>query len=177
VLDRPPIALPAPIFRGADGGLDQAANARYAEHVAGTWIANVVVAGPMGAGETCTADQLAVVVDLWARHHPPEHATVLLLLGIPERTVMGLMGWSSTAMAARYQHIIEAIRRDVATSVGQLLWMLADQAAGDRPGLTGNQQAAIRLLISSLPEPWRQRLMDMFGDQGDGTSDPPAPAA
>ncbi len=41
-------------------------------------------------------------------------ATVLLLLQIPDRTVMG---WSYTAMAARYQHIIAAIRRDVATSV------------------------------------------------------------
>lgn len=74
--DPPPIALPAPIFRRADGELDQAANARYSEHVAGTWITNVVVAGPMGTGETCTADQRAAVVDLWARHHPPEHLIV-----------------------------------------------------------------------------------------------------
>lgn len=35
---------------------------------------------------------------------------------------MAIMGWSNTAMAARYQHIIAAIRRDVATSVGGLLW-------------------------------------------------------
>ena len=28
-------------------------------------------------------------------------ATVLLVLGVPERTVMSVMGWSSTAMAAR----------------------------------------------------------------------------
>jgi hypothetical protein len=43
---------------------------------------------------------------------------VLLLLQIPDRTVMAIMGWSNTAMAARYQHIIAAIRRDVANSVG-----------------------------------------------------------
>ncbi len=36
------------------------------------------------------------------RLHDARHmaATVLLVLGVPERTVMGIMGWSSTAMAA-----------------------------------------------------------------------------
>ncbi len=58
------------------------------------------------------------------RLHDARHtaATVLLLLLIPDRTVMAIMGWSNTAMAARYQHIIAAIRRDVATQVGGLLW-------------------------------------------------------
>jgi len=74
------------------------------------------------------------------RLHDARHtaATVLLLLQIPDRTVMAIMGWSNTAMAARYQHIIAAIRRDVATSVGGLLWKPAalaepsddDSAAG-----------------------------------------------
>ncbi|MDP9318111.1 MAG: site-specific integrase [Actinomycetota bacterium] len=59
-----------------------------------------------------------------ARLHDARHtaATVLLLLGVPERTVMGLMGWSSTSMAARYQHVIDPIRRDVASRVGGYLW-------------------------------------------------------
>src|SRR5512133_2791460 len=50
------------------------------------------------------------------RLHDARHtaATVLLVLGVPERTVMSLMGWSSTAMAARYQHVTDPIRRDVA---------------------------------------------------------------
>lgn len=58
------------------------------------------------------------------RLHDARHtaATVLLLLGVAERTVMGIMGWSNTAMAARYQHITSAIRRDVAQRVGGLLW-------------------------------------------------------
>jgi integrase len=43
---------------------------------------------------------------------------VLLILGVPERAVMGLMGWSTTAMAARYQHITGDIRGDVAQRVG-----------------------------------------------------------
>ena len=58
------------------------------------------------------------------RLHDARHtaATVLLILGAPERTVMGIMGWSSTAMAARYQHVTDPIRRDVARRVGGLLW-------------------------------------------------------
>ena len=42
-----------------------------------------------------------------ARLHDARHtaATVLLVLGVSERTVMGIMGWSSTGMAARYQHV------------------------------------------------------------------------
>jgi integrase len=74
------------------------------------------------------------------RLHDARHtaATVLLLLQIPDRTVMAVMGWSNTAMAARYQHIIAAIRRDVANSVGGLLWKptepLAPDASDDPPG-------------------------------------------
>lgn len=58
------------------------------------------------------------------RLHDARHtaATVLLLLGVPERTVMSVMGWSSTAMAARYQHVGAAMRRGVADQVGGLLW-------------------------------------------------------
>jgi integrase len=59
-----------------------------------------------------------------ARLHDARHtaATVLLVLGVPERTVMSVMGWSSTAMAARYQHVTDPSRRDVARRVGGLLW-------------------------------------------------------
>jgi len=61
------------------------------------------------------------------RLHDARHtaATVLLLLGVAERTVMGVMGWSNTAMAARYQHLTATIRRDVAQRVGGLLWQPA----------------------------------------------------
>ena len=36
--------------------------------------------------------------------------------------MMDVMGWSSTAMAARYQHVTAPIRREVASPVGGLLW-------------------------------------------------------
>jgi integrase len=59
-----------------------------------------------------------------SRLHDARHtaATVLLLLGVSERAVMGIMGWSHSAMAARYQHITAPVRRDVAQQVDGLLW-------------------------------------------------------
>lgn len=58
------------------------------------------------------------------RLHDARHtaATVLLILGVSERAVMGLMGWSTTTMAARYQHMVDAVRADVARQVDGLLW-------------------------------------------------------
>jgi integrase len=47
---------------------------------------------------------------------------VLLLLGVPERVVMSVMGWSSTSMTKRYQQVTEAIRRQVADRLDGLLW-------------------------------------------------------
>ncbi len=59
-----------------------------------------------------------------ARLHDARHtaATVLLILGVPERAVMEIMGWSYPAMARRYQHLTGAIRADIAGQVGGLLW-------------------------------------------------------
>jgi integrase len=59
-----------------------------------------------------------------ARLHDARHtaATVLLILGVPERAAMEIMGWSHSAMAARYQHLTGAIRDDIASRVGGLLW-------------------------------------------------------
>lgn len=41
---------------------------------------------------------------------------------------MGLMGWSTTAMAARYQHITDHVRRDIAKRIGGLIWEPATAA-------------------------------------------------
>ncbi|MFY1689235.1 tyrosine-type recombinase/integrase [Plantactinospora sp. WMMB782] len=58
------------------------------------------------------------------RLHDARHtaATVLLILGVAERAVMGIMGWSNSAMAVRYQHLTTQVRRDIAKRVGGLLW-------------------------------------------------------
>ncbi len=59
-----------------------------------------------------------------ARLHDARHtaATVLLILAVPTPTAMSIMGWSSAAMATRYQHVLDSIRKDVAEQVGGLLW-------------------------------------------------------
>jgi integrase len=67
-----------------------------------------------------------------ARLHDARHtaATVLLILGVPTPTAMAIMGWSSAAMAKRYQHLIDSIRRDVAKQVGKLLWAAEENPPG-----------------------------------------------
>lgn len=59
-----------------------------------------------------------------ARLHDARHtaATVLLLLEVPERAVMELMGWSHSSMAKRYQHVTAALRATIAKRVGGFLW-------------------------------------------------------
>jgi integrase len=59
-----------------------------------------------------------------ARLHDARHtaATVLLLLGVPDRAVMDVMGWSSAAMLKRYQHVTAKLRRDIADRVNEFFW-------------------------------------------------------
>ncbi|MFF5024186.1 tyrosine-type recombinase/integrase [Streptomyces collinus] len=74
------------------------------------------------------------------RLHDARHtaATVLLILGVSERAVMGLMGWSTTAMAARYQHMVDSVRNDVAQRVDGLIWKpTGDGPDDDDDGLSG----------------------------------------
>ncbi|MFI8305497.1 tyrosine-type recombinase/integrase [Streptomyces sp. NPDC085927] len=74
------------------------------------------------------------------RLHDARHtaATVLLILGVSERAVMGLMGWSSTAMAARYQHMVDTVRTNIARQVDELIWKPdGDGPDDDDDGLTG----------------------------------------
>ena len=59
-----------------------------------------------------------------ARLHDARHtaATVLLLLGVPERAVMDIMGWSNSAMVKRYAHVTARLRRDIADRLNSYLW-------------------------------------------------------
>lgn len=59
-----------------------------------------------------------------ARLHDARHtaATVLLILGVPERAAMEFMGWSNSKMAKRYQHVVSALRDDIAGRLGGFLW-------------------------------------------------------
>ena len=57
---------------------------------------------------------------------------MLLILGVPERVVMQIMGWSSTAMSAGCQHVTSGILADVAQRVGGLIWEVAkEETEGD----------------------------------------------
>lgn len=60
-----------------------------------------------------------------ARLHDARHtaATVLLLLGVPERAAMEFMGWSHSSMAKRYQHVTTALRDDIALRLNRFLWI------------------------------------------------------
>ncbi|MGA5321861.1 tyrosine-type recombinase/integrase [Streptomyces seoulensis] len=73
------------------------------------------------------------------RLHDARHtaATVLLILGVSERAVMGLMGWSTTAMAARYQHMVDTVRNDVARQVDGLIWEPDGNGPSDDDGAAG----------------------------------------
>jgi integrase len=67
---------------------------------------------------------------------------------VTERTVMAVMGWSSTAMAARYPHVVAAVRRGVADHVGGLLWTppvdppKTEQGSGDDGARDGESPEA-----------------------------------
>ena len=59
-----------------------------------------------------------------ARLHDARHAaaTTLLLLSVPERAVMDVMGWSNAAMVKRYAHVTARLRRDIAGRLNTFLW-------------------------------------------------------
>lgn len=59
-----------------------------------------------------------------ARLHDARHtaATTLLLLGVPERAVMDVMGWSNSAMVRRFAHVTARLRRDIADRLNAHLW-------------------------------------------------------
>lgn len=67
------------------------------------------------------------------RLHDARHtaATVLAILNVPTPTAMAIMGWSSAEMAARYQHVLDSIRKGVADQVGGLLWDSAEVSPAD----------------------------------------------
>jgi integrase len=58
------------------------------------------------------------------RLHDARHtaATVLLILGVDARSMMAVMGWSNSAMANRYAHLVQPIRDDIAGRISGLLW-------------------------------------------------------
>jgi hypothetical protein len=98
-----------------------------------------------------------------ARLHDARHtaATVLLILGVPARTVMSLMGWSSAEMAARYQHVTDTIRQDVARQVDSLIWRVrggVDTADAEGPG---EVDGAARDPVVPVDPSWLATILDL----------------
>ncbi|MGW0136055.1 tyrosine-type recombinase/integrase [Streptomyces sp. NPDC003299] len=62
-----------------------------------------------------------------ARLHDARHtaATVLMLLGVPDRVIDQIMGWepgTSARMRARYLHVPDAMLKDVARKIAEAIW-------------------------------------------------------
>jgi hypothetical protein len=108
------------------------------------------------------------------RLHDARHtaATVLLVLEIAERAVMGIMGWSDSGMAKRYQHLTAQVRRDVAERVGGLLWQLPAEV----PGGPDHGAASVRVPATETETGQRnarrltksRRAFDLFTSGGEG---------
>ncbi|GGM81595.1 site-specific integrase [Longimycelium tulufanense] len=106
-----------------------------------------------------------------ARLHDARHtaATMLLVLKVPPRAIMDIMGWSEAAMLQRYVHIPNELVEEIAAKVGDLMWLTPDQdeEADDGMELMAEQRQAVRQLLNTLPEAWRRRLAELFPDEGD----------
>jgi integrase len=87
-----------------------------------------------------------------ARLHDARHtaATVLLVLRQPTPTVMSLMGWSSGSMAARYQHVTDTMRSQVANQVGDLIWD-SESGVDNQAGLVV-RRGALTTVLAALEE-------------------------
>src|SRR5207342_1860402 len=51
-------------------------------------------------------------------------------VGVHERTIVSVLGWSTTAMASRYTHVITPIHSDLASRLDGLLWSSRDASIG-----------------------------------------------
>ena len=100
-----------------------------------------------------------------ARLHDARHtaATTLLLLGVRERAVMDVMGWSNSAMVKRYAHVTARLRRDIADRLNTYLW-----SANETTNETGSARGR--------PDPGDSQALCLLrtGGQGQGrTADLP----
>jgi integrase len=117
-----------------------------------------------------------------ARLHDARHtaATMLLVLKVPPRAIMSVMGWSEHAMLTRYLHIPHELMDDIAAQIGGLMWAAptaVDDSDDEGEELTDEQRAALLTLAAALPESWRQRLTEgLTNDDDDGPAGALVPA-
>lgn len=108
-----------------------------------------------------------------ARLHDARHtaATMLLVLKVPVRAVMDVMGWSEASMASRYMHVPDELKKEIAGQVAGLLWSTPARdtevdSDDERTELTDDQRAAIRLIASALPRYWQRRIAELLEKDG-----------
>jgi hypothetical protein len=110
-----------------------------------------------------------------SRLHDARHtaATVLLLLEVPLRTVMSIMGWSNVEMVARYQHITDAIRQKVAGQVDQVIWQTTS-SPGDT-GLVTVQREALAVILPIVDIGLAHSGVEALADLEDAITPPSCP--
>jgi integrase len=117
-----------------------------------------------------------------ARLHDARHtaATMLLVLKVPVRAVMDVLGWSDSKIANRYMHVPDELKHEIAGQVAGLLWSTpadtTSETAAERVELTDDQRAAVRLIASALPPYWQRRITDLLDDEDGGSAPVPVPA-
>jgi integrase len=58
---------------------------------------------------------------------------MLLVLKVPNRAVMDVMGWSDASMTGRYQHVPAEVLTSIAEQMGGLLWKPTREPSRDGP--------------------------------------------
>ncbi|WP_030892474.1 tyrosine-type recombinase/integrase [Streptomyces sp. NRRL S-1868] len=71
------------------------------------------------------------------RLHDARHtaATILMLLGVPDRVIDQVMGWepgTSARMRARYLHVPDAMLKDVARKIAEAIWGSPEKSTVDK---------------------------------------------
>lgn len=131
------IALPPPVLAALQR--DAAVQSADKAAVGQLWIdSGLVFTTPLGrpidprADYQQWRDMLAAAGVAPARLHDARHtaATFLLVLGVDERTVMDVMGWSQKSMLDRYQHVVSELRREAANRVGAMWWPSPNGVSG-----------------------------------------------
>jgi hypothetical protein len=110
-----------------------------------------------------------------SRLHDARHtaATVLLLLEVPLRTVMSIMGWSSVDMVARYQHITDTIRRNVAGQVDQVIWQTTSST--EEAGTVTVQREALAVILPVVDIGLAHSDVDTLADLEEAIAHPGRP--
>ncbi|MFJ6798842.1 tyrosine-type recombinase/integrase [Streptomyces sp. NPDC091268] len=136
------VPLPGPLVRMLRAHME--AQARERKAAGDQWIeSEYVFTKPLGgplSPNTDYHDWKKLLGDAGvrdARLHDARHtaATVLMLLGVPDRVIDQIMGWepgTSARMRARYLHVPDAMLKDVAQKIAEAIWGPSEKGSVDK---------------------------------------------